>query len=41
LASLSAENLVDSAAPIGETSLVHLPNSDTDDLKCESNSSVI
>lgn len=40
-ASLSAENLVDSAAPIGETSLVleHLPNSD--DSKHDANSSVI
>ncbi|KYB29348.1 sodium-dependent transporter bedraggled isoform X1 [Tribolium castaneum] len=40
VASLSAENLVDSAAPIGETSLVldHLPQ---DTVKRESNSSVI
>lgn len=38
--SLSAENLVDSAAPIGETSLVldHLPQNT---VKCESSSSVI
>ncbi|XP_063930579.1 sodium-dependent transporter bedraggled [Zophobas morio] len=42
-ASLSAENLVDSAAPIGETSLVvdHLPESGAADVKREANSSVI
>ncbi|RZC33827.1 uncharacterized protein BDFB_002644 [Asbolus verrucosus] len=43
IASLSVENLVESAAPIGETSLVldHLSNTETDDIKRESNSSVI